>query len=143
MSERDSALEVIDSKFNSLTFGAAALEVLYDHAGGPRALSYSVTPIAWSGATSLAQPPVALYPRCRRFRLSQSLQLYQRQYARPGGRMISCSHGARAVLRTELDGTATTLRTAISKRLNSPNDVVVKSDANMVHRPHLRHHDRL
>ena len=45
------------------------------------------------------------------------------------GRLISCSHGARAVLRTEWDGTITTLVDRYNgKRLNSPNDVVVKSD---------------
>lgn len=45
------------------------------------------------------------------------------------GRLITCSHGRRAVLRTELDGTITTLVDRYQgKRLNSPNDVVVKSD---------------
>ena len=45
------------------------------------------------------------------------------------GRLISCSHGARAVLRTEHDGTITVLADKYQgKRLNSPNDVVVKSD---------------
>ena len=45
------------------------------------------------------------------------------------GRMISCSHGARAVLRTEPNGTITTIADSYKgKRLNSPNDVVVKSD---------------
>jgi gluconolactonase len=45
------------------------------------------------------------------------------------GRLVSCSHGARCVFRTELDGTVTTLVDSYQgKRLNSPNDVVVKSD---------------
>jgi gluconolactonase len=45
------------------------------------------------------------------------------------GRLVSCSHGARAILRTELDGHITTLADRYQgKRLNSPNDVVVKSD---------------
>ena len=45
------------------------------------------------------------------------------------GRLVSCSHGARAVLRTEPDGVITTLVDRYrGKRLNSPNDVVVKSD---------------
>jgi gluconolactonase len=45
------------------------------------------------------------------------------------GRLISCSHGARCVFRTELDGRVTTLVDRFGgKRLNSPNDVVVKSD---------------
>jgi gluconolactonase len=45
------------------------------------------------------------------------------------GRLISCEHGGRRVSRTEFDGTVTTLVDSFQgKRLNSPNDVVVKSD---------------
>src|SRR3954447_20565144 len=41
------------------------------------------------------------------------------------GRLVSCSHGARAVLRTEPDGTITTIADRHKgKRLNSPNDLV-------------------
>ena len=45
------------------------------------------------------------------------------------GRLVSCEHGGRRVIRTEIDGTITTLADRYQgKRLNSPNDVVVKSD---------------
>lgn len=45
------------------------------------------------------------------------------------GRLVSCEHGARRVSRTELDGRVITLVDRFEgKRLNSPNDVVVKSD---------------
>ena len=45
------------------------------------------------------------------------------------GRLITCEHGGRRVSRTERDGTVTTLVDKYQgKRLNSPNDVVVKSD---------------
>lgn len=45
------------------------------------------------------------------------------------GRLVSCSHGHRRIERTEYDGTITLLADRIEgKRLNSPNDVVVKSD---------------
>ncbi len=45
------------------------------------------------------------------------------------GRLVSCSHGHRRVERTEPDGRVVTLVDAFAgKRLNSPNDVVVKSD---------------
>jgi gluconolactonase len=45
------------------------------------------------------------------------------------GRLISCSHRARCIRRTELDGTLTVLADRYEgKRLKSPNDVVVKSD---------------
>lgn len=45
------------------------------------------------------------------------------------GRLISCEHGARRVTRTEHDGTITVIADGFEgRRLNSPNDVVVKSD---------------
>lgn len=45
------------------------------------------------------------------------------------GRLVTCEHGNRRVSRTEFDGKITTLADRYEgKRLNSPNDVVVKSD---------------
>lgn len=45
------------------------------------------------------------------------------------GRLIGCSHHDRCITRTELDGRITVLVDRYrGKRLNSPNDVVVKSD---------------
>jgi gluconolactonase len=45
------------------------------------------------------------------------------------GRLLSCLHGARAIARTEYDGSVTVLADRYQgKRLNSPNDIVVKSD---------------
>jgi gluconolactonase len=45
------------------------------------------------------------------------------------GRLITCSHGGRCITRTEYDGSITTLAESYQgKRLNSPNDIVVKSD---------------
>jgi gluconolactonase len=45
------------------------------------------------------------------------------------GRLVTCEHGGRRVTRTEYDGTITVLADRFEgKRLNSPNDVVVKSD---------------
>jgi gluconolactonase len=45
------------------------------------------------------------------------------------GRLVSCEHGNRRVTRTEHDGSITVLTDRFEgKRLNSPNDVVVKSD---------------
>lgn len=45
------------------------------------------------------------------------------------GRLIGCLHRGRCVIRTELDGTITELAGHYQgKRLNSPNDVVCKSD---------------
>jgi gluconolactonase len=48
------------------------------------------------------------------------------------GRLVSCEHGGRRVSRTEPDGTLTTIADKYDgKRLNSPNDVVVKSDGSI------------
>jgi gluconolactonase len=45
------------------------------------------------------------------------------------GRLIACEHDARRVTRTEYDGTVTVLIDKFNgKPLNSPNDIVVKSD---------------
>ena len=45
------------------------------------------------------------------------------------GRLITCEHLTRRVTRTEFDGTVTVVADRFEgKRLNSPNDVVVKSD---------------
>jgi gluconolactonase len=45
------------------------------------------------------------------------------------GRLITCSHHNRCITRTEFDGAVTVLADRFEgKRLNSPNDVIVKSD---------------
>ena len=45
------------------------------------------------------------------------------------GRLVTCEHGARRVTRTEPDGSITIIADSYKgKRLNSPNDAVVKSD---------------
>src|ERR687888_1494250 len=48
------------------------------------------------------------------------------------GRLVTCEHGGRRVVRTEYDGSITGLMDSFNgKRLNSPNDVVVKSDGSI------------
>ena len=48
------------------------------------------------------------------------------------GRLVTCEHGTRRVTRTEHDGRITVLADSHQgKRLNSPNDVVVKSDGSV------------
>jgi gluconolactonase len=51
------------------------------------------------------------------------------------GRLVTCEHGSRQVTRTEHDGTITVIcnrfEGADGKKLNSPNDVVVKSDGSI------------
>jgi gluconolactonase len=48
------------------------------------------------------------------------------------GRLVTCSHLARAVQRTEYDGRVVVLADSYrGRKLNSPNDVVVKSDGSI------------
>ena len=48
------------------------------------------------------------------------------------GRLVQCTHRSRAILRLEPDGTVTTLLDQYQgKRLNAPNDIVVKSDGSI------------
>jgi gluconolactonase len=48
------------------------------------------------------------------------------------GRLVSCEHGSRCVSRTEHDGSRTVLADRFQgQRLNSPNDVIVKSDGSV------------
>ena len=48
------------------------------------------------------------------------------------GRLVSCEHLARRVTRTEIDGSISVIADSYEgKRLNSPNDVVVKSDGSI------------
>jgi gluconolactonase len=48
------------------------------------------------------------------------------------GRLVTCEHGGRRVSRTELDGRLVTVVDSFEgKRLNSPNDVVCKSDGSI------------
>src|SRR5690606_23186094 len=48
------------------------------------------------------------------------------------GRLITCEHGGRRITRTEYDGSITVLMDSFEgKRINSPNDVVVKSDGSI------------
>jgi gluconolactonase len=48
------------------------------------------------------------------------------------GRLVSCEHRGRCVSRTEYDGRRTVLASHVDgKRLNSPNDVVVKADGSI------------
>src|SRR5580692_10063367 len=48
------------------------------------------------------------------------------------GRLVTCEHRGRRIIRTEYDGAITALADSFQgKKLNSPNDVVVKSDGSI------------
>jgi gluconolactonase len=122
--------EVLDPRFNRLFNGNAQVDKLYTGcrwAEGPayfaagrylvwsdipndRMLRYDET----DGSVSVFRSPAG----------NTNGHTVDRQ-----GRLVSCEHGGRRVSRTEFDGTVVTIADSYQgKRLNSPNDVVVKSD---------------
>jgi gluconolactonase len=125
-------LEYIDKKFYDLVISTAPMETLYD---GCR---WAEGPVWFNDGGYLLWSDI---PNNRILRYTPDLGVstfrspanYTNGHTRDlQGRLISCSHGARAVLRTEPDGTVTTLVDSYQgKRLNSPNDVVVKSDGSI------------
>ena len=120
--------EILDSRFAAMILPNAPLEVLGDNfrwLEGPvwfadhQLLLFSDIPnnriMRWTGAgISTFRTPAHF----------SNGQTRDRQ-----GRLITCSHQTRCVIRTELDGRITVLADRFDgHRLNSPNDVIVKSD---------------
>ena len=124
------ALEVLDPRFEKYTIGNSGLEQLWTGArwaegpvwfGDARCLLFSDIPnnriLRWDEETG----DVSVY---RKPSHNSNGHTRDRQ-----GRLVSCEHGARRVTRTELTGHITVLMDSFDgKRLNAPNDVVVKSD---------------
>jgi len=128
----DPAVEVLDERFAPIRIFSAAVERLYTGcrwAEGPvwfgdgRYLLWSDIPnqriLKWeeeTGQTSVYRKPSNWANGNTRDRQ---------------GRLVTCEHGRR-LTRTEYDGTITVLADSYQgKRLNSPNDVVVKSDGSI------------
>lgn len=121
--------EVIDERFRSCVPANAALEPLLQ---GCRWLEGPV----WFADHHLLL--VSDIPNDRVMRVTEAgeVSVYSQPAGFPNGhardrvgRLIGCSHGLRAVMRTELDGRVTCLVDRYrGKRLNAPNDVVVKRD---------------
>ncbi len=129
----DSAVRVLDASFNALRLPLAKIERLatgFRWAEGPvwcgdaRYLLWSDIPnnrvLRWdeeTGAVGLWRRPSGFANGATRDRQ---------------GRLIHCEHGGRRIARTEHDGRVTALAERFEgKRLNSPNDVVCKSDGSI------------
>lgn len=125
--------EVLDPAFGSLIKGSAKVEKLFEGcrwAEGPayfpmmRSVVWSDIPndrmMRWdetTGVTGVFRHPAGF----------SNGNTVDRQ-----GRLVSCEHGNRRVSRTEHDGSITVLADHYDgKPLNSPNDVVVKSDGSI------------
>lgn len=131
--ELTTSFEVIDPRFRALVFPNVHVEALYTGcrwAEGPawfaagRYLVWSDIPndrmLRWDdtdGSVSVFRQPA----------LNTNGHTVDLQ-----GRLVSCEHRGRCISRTEHDGTRTVLAAQYGgKRLNSPNDVVVKSDGSI------------
>jgi gluconolactonase len=127
-----SDFEIIDDRFRALVLPNAQLETLsegYRWLEGPvwfadhECLYFSDIPndriLRWSerGGVCLFRCPSG----------------FANGHARDAqGRLIGCSHRNRCITRTELDGAVTVLASHYrGKRLNSPNDIVCKSDGSI------------
>ena len=123
------AIEVIDTAFTQLVRADAVLERHYDQclwAEGPVWFGDGGY-LVWSDIPTNRM--LRFVPGLGVSEVRSPSNFVNGNYRDLSGRLLSCSHGARALLRTEPDGTVTTLVDRyLGKRLNSPNDVVVKSD---------------
>ncbi|WP_430255867.1 SMP-30/gluconolactonase/LRE family protein [Neorhizobium sp. DAR64872/K0K18] len=132
MSQTSSPYEIHDDRFRHLIVPSSGLEELYSDcrwAEGPvwfsdlQCLIWSDIPnqrmLRWvkDGGVSVFRTPSNFTNGNTRDRQ---------------GRLVSCEHGGRRVTRTEIDGSITVLAESYEgKRLNSPNDVVVRSDGSV------------
>ena len=129
----DPAVETIDRRFNRCRVGSAAVERIWTGArwaegpvwfGDLRSLIWSDIPndrmLRWceaTGAVSVFRQPAGFANGNTRDRQ---------------GRLLTCEHGGRRVVRTEIDGTLTVLIDRFEgRRLNSPNDLVTHPDGSI------------
>ncbi len=121
--------EYYDKAFYNLTVPIAAVEELYSDC------RWAEGPVWFNEHSSLIWSDI---PNQRHLRwiegVGVSVFRARSNYANGNtrdrkGRLVSCEHHTRRVTRTEPDGSITVLADSYNgKRLNAPNDVVVKSD---------------
>ena len=128
----DPAVEALDPAFNKYRIALGAVERLWTgsrwgegpvYFGDTRCLVWSDLPndrlLRWEEETGAVST----------FRRGNNTNGNTRDRQ---GRLVSCEHDSRRVTRTEYDGTITVVADRFEgRRLNSPNDVVVKSDGSI------------
>ncbi len=125
--------EILDERFGRLIHGNAGVERLYTGCRWAEGPAYFAAGkyLVWSDIPN---------DRVMRFdetdgSVSTFIQPAMNQNGHSvdrEGRLISCEHRGRCVSRIEIDGSRTVLADRYQgKRLNSPNDVVVKSDGSI------------
>jgi gluconolactonase len=129
----DPAVEILDPRFARYRISLAAVEQL--HTG----MRWAEGPVWFGDARCLLWSDI---PNNRILRWDEeaggvSVFRNPSNYANGNtrdhqGRLITCEHGARRVTRTEYDGSITVLADQFEgRRLNSPNDVVVRRDGSI------------
>jgi len=123
-------IEILDPAMNAVLAPGAAVRLLGD------AFQFTEGPawLPWEGGVLVFSdiPADTLY----RWTETAGLAVFRRpshnangNTADPEGRLVTCEHGSRTVTRTAPDGAVVTLASTYQgKKLNSPNDVVVRSD---------------
>ncbi len=125
--------EALDPQFNSLLTGHGRVERLWTGA------RWAEGPAWFGGGRYLVFSDI---PNNRMMRFDEtdgSMSVFRQpsnnsngNTTDPQGRLVTCEHQARRVTRTEHDGSITVIADKFKgKRLNSPNDVVVKSDGSI------------
>lgn len=126
------SIDVIDPRFRRFIMGNAPLEQI------ATGLRWAEGPV-WIGDAGCLLFSDIPNNRIMRWIDGAGLSVYRQpsNYANGNtrdrqGRLITCEHGERRVTRTEHDGRITVLADRYQgKRLNSPNDVAVKSDGSI------------
>ncbi|QRM57273.1 SMP-30/gluconolactonase/LRE family protein [Sinorhizobium sp. BG8] len=125
----DPLYEIHDPRFKSLIVSSARLEELYS---GCR---WAEGPVWFDDANQLLWSDIP-NQRILRWTPDGGVSVFRAHsnfsngHTRDRqGRLVSCEHGLRRVTRTEIDGSITVLADSFEgRRLNSPNDVIVRSD---------------
>jgi gluconolactonase len=129
---RDAAL-TLDGRFQSLVNGNARLEHLYQ---GSR---WAEGPAYFPAGRYLVWSDIPNDRMLRYDETSDAVSVFRQPAGYSNGntvdregRLVTCEHGNRRVTRTEHDGSTTVLASHYDgRRLNSPNDVVVRSDGSI------------
>ncbi|MBL4893119.1 MAG: SMP-30/gluconolactonase/LRE family protein [Rhizobiaceae bacterium] len=127
------SFEVIDESFDSTFVGHARVERLWTGA------RWSEGPVWFAAGRYLVWSDIPNNRQMRWDRTDGSVSVFRETSNNSNGntidaqgRMVSCEHFSRRVTRTEFDGSITVIADKFDgKRLNSPNDVVVKSDGSI------------
>jgi gluconolactonase len=127
------AFEIIDARFEACIVGHARVERPWTGA------RWSEGPVWFAAGRYLVWSDIPNNRMMRYDETDGSVSVFRQPSGNSNGntidnqgRLVTCEHSGRRVSRTELDGSITTIADKYDgKKLNSPNDVVVKSDGSI------------